>query len=383
MGVKLLIKTIFATVKMHMKVLFQTRTNLFEAPGGDMVQMLKTKEYLEKTGVEVDISLEFEPDLSQYDLVHLFNLMEPQDIYLQMRNAKRQGKKIALSTIYGLYTEFERKARGGMFQKVANVLSPYQIGYIKTLIKHYKEKRMHKGVYKMLFKGYYGLMKEIVDNTDIFLPNSISEMNRVKQEFKLKDIRFSSIPNAIDKTIFSEHHSEAHNKYPELKDSILCAARLEGRKSTLNLVRAVKGSSHKLVLAGKESQNQKEYVAQIHQEAGENVVFLGPVPHENLTDLYQMAKVHALVSWMETPGLSSLEAAAMGCNIVVTTKGDTYDYFGDYAFYCEPDDVESIREAIKKAYETPVNPALRQMVLDKYTWEKTAAETLKAYGEVS
>ena len=73
-----------------MKVLFQSRTNLFEAPGGDMVQMLKTKEYLEKVGIQIDISLDFEPDLSGYDLVHLFNLMEPQDIYRQMLNAKKQ-----------------------------------------------------------------------------------------------------------------------------------------------------------------------------------------------------------------------------------------------------------------------------------------------------
>jgi len=127
-----------------MKVLFQSRTNLFDAPGGDMVQMLKTKEFLEKLGVTVDVSLEFEPDLKDYDLVHLFNLMEPQDIYRQMINTKKQNKKIALSTIYGLYTEFERKARGGIFQKIANFLSPYQINYLKTLIKHYFEKRFHK-----------------------------------------------------------------------------------------------------------------------------------------------------------------------------------------------------------------------------------------------
>ena len=115
-----------------MRVLFQTRTNLFDAPGGDMVQMLKTKEFLEKKGIQVDISLDFEPNLEGYDLVHLFNLMEPQDIYLQLKNAQRQNKKVVLSTIYGLYTEFERKARGGLFQKVANFLSPYQIVYIKT-----------------------------------------------------------------------------------------------------------------------------------------------------------------------------------------------------------------------------------------------------------
>jgi glycosyltransferase involved in cell wall biosynthesis len=363
-----------------MKVLFQTRTNLFDAPGGDMVQMLKTKEFLEKLGVKVDISLEFEPDLTDYDLVHLFNLMEPQDIYLQMRNAKRQNKRIALSTIYGLYTEFERKARGGVFQKVANVLSPYQIGYIKTLVKHYKENRMHDGVYKMIRKGYYGLMKEIVDNTDVFLPNSVSEMNRVAKEFNLKNYRFFNIPNAIDSQLFATSDNiPASEKYAAYQDCILCAARIEGRKSTLNLIRAVKGTKYKLVLAGKESQNQKEYVQQVHDEAGDNVVFLGAVSHEELRDLYRVAKVHALVSWMETPGLSTLEAAAMGCNVVATLKGDTHDYFGDHAFYCEPDDVGSIRAAIDKAFSALPDDELRQKILREYTWEQTAAETLKAY----
>ena len=362
-----------------MKVLFQSRTNLFDAPGGDLVQMLKTKEFLEKRGIHVDISLEFEPNLKDYDFVHLFNLMEPQDIYLQMVNAKKQNKKIALSTIYGLYTEFERKGRGGLFQKIANVLSAYQIGYIKIIIKYFFEKRFHKGVVKMLFKGYYSMMKEIVDNTSVFLPNSVSEMNRVASEFKLKNYNFVSVPNAIDKSVFTEAETNQENKYSKYKDCIICAARIEGRKSTLNLVRAVNGTNHKLVLVGKESQNQKKYVEQVHKEAGDNIFFLGAIPHNDLKDLYKMAKVHALVSWMETPGLSSLEAASMGCNIVVTKKGDTYDYFEDYAFYCEPDDVNSIKEAIEKAYSTRFNPKLKEKILEEYIWEKTADETIKGY----
>ena len=366
-----------------MRVLFQTRTNLYTAPGGDLVQILKTKEFLEKKGVIVDISLEFDVDLTDYDFVHLFNLMEPQDIYLQMLNAKKQNKKIVLSTIYGLYTEFERKARGGLFQIVANAISPYQIGYIKILVKHFKEKRLHKGVFKLFYKGYYGLMNEIVDNTTVFLPNSVSEMNRVAKEFKIKKYNFVDIPNAIDKSIFEDTVDTLDNKFIKYKDCIVCAARIEGRKATLNLVRAVKGSKYTLVLVGNASSNQKAYVKQVYKEAGENVIFLGAIPHNDLKDLYKVAKVHALVSWMETPGLSSLEAGAMGCNIVATKKGDPYDYFEDYAFYCEPDNIESIINAINLAYETPVNPKLKEKILENYIWEKTAEQTIKAYDLVN
>jgi len=364
-----------------MKVLFQTRTNLYTSPGGDLIQIQKTKEFLEKLGVTVDISLEFEPDLTGYDVVHLFNLMDPQDIYLQFKNAKKQQKKIALSTIYGLYTEYERKARGGISQKIANFLSPYQIGYLKIILRHFHEKRFHKGVYNMIFKGYYGLMKEITRNVDVFLPNSFSEMNRVAQEFKLKNYNFIVVPNSIDKKVFNAVDI-SNSKFLKYKDCIVCAARIEGRKSTLNLVKAVKNTNYKLVLVGNESKNQKKYVEEVHREAGKNVFFLGVIPHEELRELYQVAKVHALISWMETPGLSSLEAAVMDCNIVVTKKGDTEEYFENEAFYCEPDNIDSITEAINKAFTTENNSNLKNKILKEYTWEKAAENTLNAYKEI-
>jgi len=364
-----------------MKVLFQTRTNLYSAPGGDLIQIQKTKEYLEKLGIIVDISLEFEPDLTGYDIVHLFNLMDPQDIYLQCLNAKKQNKKIVLSTIYGLYTEYERKARGGFAQKLANFLTSYQIGYLKNIIRHYHENRFHKGVIKMLFRGYYGLMKDITSNVDVFLPNSISEMNRVASEFRLVNHKFEVVPNSIDKKTFDSSTINSTNKYEKFKGCIICAARIEGRKSTLNLIRAVKNTNYTLVLVGNESKNQKNYVDQVHAEAGENVVFLGSIPHEELKELYQVAKVHALVSWMETPGLSSLEAAVMGCNVVVTRKGDTEEYFEDFAFYCEPDDVSSIKKALDKAYSSPFKEELRNKILTNYTWEKAAESTLRGYNK--
>ena len=71
-----------------MKVLMQSRKNFFDLRGGDTVQLEKTKAELEKLGVEVDFSLEFEPDLSKYDLVHLSNVTRIQETYLHVLNAK-------------------------------------------------------------------------------------------------------------------------------------------------------------------------------------------------------------------------------------------------------------------------------------------------------
>jgi len=160
---------------------------------------------------------------------------------------------------------------------------------------------------------------------------------------------------------------------------ILCAARIEGRKSQLNLIRAVKDLPYQLVLIGKPSPNSQAFYEACQREAGDNVVFLGHVDHDKLPQFYKVAKVHALVSWMETPGLSSLEAGVMGCNIVATKKGDTEDYFKEYAYYCEPDDVASIKKALIDAYEAPFNEGFRTLITEEYTWEETARKTLEGY----
>jgi hypothetical protein len=41
-----------------------------------------------------------------------------------------------------------------------------------------------------------------------------------------------------------------------------------------------------------------------------------------------------------------------------------------------------MKKAIDEAFSMPVNPKLKQKILDNYTWEKTAEETYKAYQKI-
>lgn len=363
-----------------MKVLFQSRTTLFSVPGGDTVQLIKTSEFLRALGVEVDISTELEPDLSNYDLVHLFNLMRPQEVFLQALNAKKQGKRVALSTIYGLYTEYERKVRGGMAGVVVRNLSPWQVEWVKVIARAFVNFEINKGVAYVAVFGYRNLCSKIAEMTDVFLPNSASEMGRVHADFTVSASKpFVVVPNAVDISVFDPDRVSLNERVRKFEGCVLCAARIEGRKSQLELVRALKGLPYQLVLIGKPAPNHTAYYEAIKNEAGDRVHFLGQVPHSELAQYYKAAKVHALISWMETPGLSSLEAGAMGCNLVITGKGDTRDYFGEDAFYCEPDSVSSIREAIVRAYNAPSNPSLVRRIRDEFNWQKTAEKTLEGY----
>lgn len=363
-----------------MKVLFQSRTTLFSIPGGDTVQVLKTKECLKNIGVDVDISTELVPDLTGYDLVHLFNLIRPQEVYLQALNAKSHGKPVALSTIYVDYSEYERRGRTGIARLLANLFTTGQLEYLKVLARALKNHEINKGTTYMLRHGYRTLQKKIVTMTDVFLPNSVSEMRRVTADFpECLGKKYVVVPNAVDARLFDCFQTISNPEIDTYQGCVLSVGRIEGRKCQLELVRAMKGLPWQLVLVGKPAPNHIGYYKQVLKEAGPNVHILGQIHHKCLPNLYKAAKVHCLVSWMETTGLSSLEAGVMGCNLVITDKGDTRDYFGDDAFYCEPDSVESIRNAIIKAYKSPIKPALRQHIIENFTWEKAAEKTLEGY----
>ncbi len=362
-----------------MKVLFVSRKTLFSSPGGDTVQIIKTAEYLRRLGIHVDISTNLKPDLNGYDLVHAFNLMRPQEVWTQVMHARKHNKPVVLSTIYGLYTEYERKGRTLPLRLLARMLPPDTVEWAKVLARAVIGKEWHSGAAVVLRKGFHRTAREVLLASDVLLPNSEGEMRRVERDFNVKATNYFVVPNAVDTEIFNYESVKIPQDVERFRDCVLCVARIEGRKSQLALVRAMKGLPFTLVLIGRAGKHHQRYYKKVRREAPSNVVFVGSVEYERLPPYYKVARVHVLPSWMETPGLASLEAAAMLCNIVITDRGDTREYFGDLAFYCEPGDPASIREAIVQAYKAPPPQALRKRILNHYTWEKAAEATLKGY----
>jgi hypothetical protein len=49
------------------------------------------------------------------------------------------------------------------------------------------------------------------------------------------------------------------------------------------------------------------------------------------------------------------------------------------ATYCEPNDIDSIRHAIDKAYHAPADDTLQSFIKNNYTWNQAAQQTLEAY----
>jgi glycosyltransferase involved in cell wall biosynthesis len=360
-----------------MRVLFLSRTTLFSVPGGDTIQVLKTAEALRTTGCEVTVSTDMDPDMDGFDLVHIFNLTRPQETYFQALAAKRKGIPVVLSPIYADFSEYDRQARHGIQGVLLKHLSPSLAQTVKIAGRMVLHGESAKGSLKLIVTGYRRAQQRLLSMARVLLPNSRSEMRRIERDFpETKERSYVVVPNAIDPHLFIADHFQPMEEY---RDCVLCVARIEGLKCQLELVRALNGSNLKLVLIGKPAPNQMAYYRQILKEKGPNVRVLGEIPHDELPRYYASCKVHALVSWMETTGLSSLEAGVMGANLVITEKGDTREYFGEMARYCSPDSIDSIRAAVTSAFNAPRSEQLRNRILGKYTWGAAAEATLSGY----
>ncbi|MFH1588883.1 MAG: hypothetical protein ABIA76_06115, partial [Candidatus Diapherotrites archaeon] len=80
-----------------MKIVFSSYSGAGKSPGGGEIQLMKTKEYLEKQGIEVEMFSE-NTDLKKYDLLHNFSLHR--ECLKTVENAKKTGIPVAVSTIY-------------------------------------------------------------------------------------------------------------------------------------------------------------------------------------------------------------------------------------------------------------------------------------------
>jgi len=354
-----------------MKVLFVSRSTLFTSAGGDTVQILKTAESLRALGVSVDVNITgSDIDTDGYDIIHLFNMIRPADGLSCFKNGK---VPVVLSTIYVDYSEYERRCGSSLLVR----LLPRDLKeYLKVVARRILNGEKIADL-SYLFLGHHRAIQKICRESRMLLPNSKSEYERVCADYNVAT-PYRLVPNAIDPALFSMN-CEPNSRY---QDAVVCVARIEGRKNQLNLIKALNGAPYQVFIIGKCSPNHQKYLEHCKAIAAENIHFIDHVDHEELPSIYAAAKVHALASWFETTGLCSLEAAVMGCNLVVTAKGDQREYFDGYAAFCEPDDIESIRAAVDSAWQAPKQDAFRKVILERYTWARTAEETLAAYQTV-
>ena len=325
--------------------------------GGIEVQAEQTKVFLERLGHKVywvnfgDRSL-----LQKADIFHMFGTgwhLYPWAQFIKMHN-----KNLIISPVF--YTESLLKR---VLYRIV-VYAPQTFPRVRKLLLH---------------------------SADFLLPNSRAEAEQISKLFGICQEKMLVVPNGIETDFMGENPLNFRKKYlPDLNETtpfVLSVHRIESRKNTLNLVRAAILLNVPLVLIGgvNRLRENRKFVAEVMHLVEKHsplIRYLGLLPREELKDAYAAAHVHAMPSYMETPGLTSLEAGLNGCNLVVGYCPPVLEYFSGIAFI-QKHDATSIAKGIEIALRSPRNCfSQAEKIRKSYSWERVAELTEKAYLQV-
>jgi glycosyltransferase involved in cell wall biosynthesis len=333
----------------------------FQAPGGGENQLVQTGMHLEDLGVPVRLFSPWTDRLETTRLLHLFGM-------------SREGLELA------------RIARA---LRVPVVLSPicwYQPRALAALETDPARKFAGLAAWglRSMLPALPSWRRELLKLANMVLPNSWSEATQLVRLFGVERERIRVVPNGVLPAVAlasPELFRAAWGDDP----FVLFVGRIEPRKNTLGLIRAIRRLGVPLVVIGEAPANSERYKEECQRVGGDRVSWLGRLDHHDplLASSYAAARVFALPSWFETPGLAALEAALAGCAIAITPYGATKDYFGELVNYARPDRPTEIGRAVLKCWSDGADPRLSRRIATHFVWPKVAQTTAEVYDQVA
>jgi glycosyltransferase involved in cell wall biosynthesis len=174
---------------------------------------------------------------------------------------------------------------------------------------------------------------------------------------------------------------------------VLFVGTLQPRKNIVRLIEAfaqIKDQKKdlQLVIVGKKGWQYEEILAAPEKfGVTDKVKFLDFVSDEDLPSLYSNALCYVLPSLYEGFGLPVLEAMKYNCPVITSDVSSLPEAGGDAALYIDPTNVDDIAEKIKKLIS---DEKLREDLIakgekqiKKFSWEKTAKETLEVLTKIA
>jgi len=207
----------------------------------------------------------------------------------------------------------------------------------------------------------------------------------------IPDDRISVIYNGVDHSIFKPYDVKLLNK-----PYILYIGSERPRKNLDRLFEAfakLKGEfpELKLVKVGTPGRSEK-YRRDTMKKLGSlgitrDIIFIDHMPELELAYYYSSATLLAYPSFYEGFGLPPLEAMACGCPVITSNTSSLPEVVGEAGIMVNPYDTDSLVKAMRQVL---TDAKLRDDMIRKgfeqskrFSWEKTARETLEVYNKVA
>jgi glycosyltransferase involved in cell wall biosynthesis len=374
------------------RVLLQSRAETFYRAGGEAEQIRQLAAALRAAGVEAHASAEISPALDGVDLVHLFGIMQPAETLAQAQHAARHRTPVVLTPIYqDLRAYHTANGNGTGYESVR----PWARLALQALSREPIARDAWCAHWRARGRSLREQQQEILRRADVLLANSELEGETLLREFcggwtshlRVSVLRLGVAPEFFTATPerFAARWGTQLNGAVAGRALVVCAGFLTALKNQLALLEALRGTGLILVLAGAEVPTHRGYARRLRAAAGRSdprVVLTGALPREELASLFAATRVVVQPSWFESAGMACLEAAAAGANVVITSCGFAREYFGDAAWYCQPDSPESIRAAVLAAWAAPPQKELSARIRREFDWDAAARAAIATYEEV-
>jgi len=374
-----------------MKVLMLGRLGLLSGGlGGDFVQVKNTAEELRNLDIEVDIKTDLNVDMSDYDIVHVFQLDWLAENYFYALRAKEFKKPLVLSPIHHNVAEVKKFDDTYVFdyRRISKILFKDQ--FSRDVFKNvyrglFSTKKLKLAIYSV-FKGLKNMHKTVLKLSDYVLVQTTLEASDLEKTYGVKLKNTKVVVNGVGEQFIEK--KDYKNPF-DFENYIICVGRIEPRKNQLSIIEAVRklreeeDKDIQLVLIGRLNiLNHFEYTLRFKKLLKQYpwIHYIERVPYEEIPSYFHFAKVGVSASWFETTGLTSLDALFCGTNAVASGER-AKEYLGDTASYCKPDNIISIKEALKKEYYSK-RPVLSAKMKHEYTWKNAAKQTLEVYNEL-
>jgi len=208
--------------------------------------------------------------------------------------------------------------------------------------------------------------------------------------------KITAIPLGVDENFHPVSDesllADVRQRYNLPEQFILYVGIVEPRKNLSLLINSYKtlvseGTHPPLVIVGRFGWMYNELLDQIDTLGLKNQIhFTGYVPQADLPIVYNLAEVFVYPSIYEGFGLPPLEAMACGTPVITTAVSSMPEHVGDAGVLVPAEDETALSRAIQKVL---TDQTLREQLRSKgpkqaakFTWERTAQETLRVYRKV-
>lgn len=367
-----------------MRIAYPMRVDALQKSGGDVDHIrtyIRVCEQLAKArglAFQGEILTDLDPDLSEFDAVHLTNLDRPVDLYSQFLAARRVAKPIVLTPLHHSYHEietYERQGRGGIISFISGFVGFYGLETVRMLLKSRHYPQIRSALCKTLRKGMREAQIEVLAGCDRVLIIADKEAADIARDIiAVPSERLLKLCNGFSNIVAGENVRDIE---------IAVIARVESRKNQLAILEAIQSLGLKATFVGPPNPYHKRYCDKFHSKmAGSCSVYIPGVPSSEVSLILARSRVHVAASWFEVASLVDIDAYAHGCRVVASQCGGASEILGDDAYYVDPSSPADIAEKISAAVAS-VRVGKKNSIEDFLhrvpTWDVTCTRLLDLY----